>query len=54
MLGGGLPIGRVAERSGFSSAHHLRRVWRRVNGSAPRDRSAAGRSPIATHGAAGG
>jgi transcriptional regulator GlxA family with amidase domain len=24
-----LDIERVAERSGFSSAHHLRRVWRR-------------------------
>lgn len=34
---GALPIQRVAERSGFSSAHHLRRVWRRVLGGAPRD-----------------
>jgi transcriptional regulator GlxA family with amidase domain len=24
-----LDIERVAERAGFSSAHHLRRVWRR-------------------------
>jgi transcriptional regulator GlxA family with amidase domain len=34
-----LPIQRVAEQSGFSSAHHLRRVWRRVLGGAPRDQS---------------
>lgn len=33
----GLPIQRVAEQSGFSSAHHLRRVWRRVLGGSPRD-----------------
>jgi len=34
-----VPIQRVAEQSGFSSAHHLRRVWRRVLGGAPRDQS---------------
>ena len=33
---GARPLERVAERSGFSSAHHLRRVWRRLHGSAPR------------------
>jgi len=30
-----LDIERVAERSGFSSAHHLRRVWRRWETQAP-------------------
>lgn len=30
-----LDIERVAERSGFSSAHHLRRVWRRWESQAP-------------------
>jgi transcriptional regulator GlxA family with amidase domain len=30
-----LDIERVAERSGFSSAHHLRRVWRRWEAQAP-------------------
>ncbi|HEY6643903.1 GlxA family transcriptional regulator [Povalibacter sp.] len=30
-----LDIERVAERSGFSSAHHLRRVWRRWESRAP-------------------
>jgi len=37
-----LPLRRVAEAAGFSSAHHMRRVWRRVLGGAPR-RDAAGR-----------
>lgn len=38
-----LDIERVAERAGFSSAHHLRRVWRRWESRAPsvqRDNSA--------------
>lgn len=30
-----LALERVAERSGFSSAHHLRRVWRRWEGVSP-------------------
>jgi transcriptional regulator GlxA family with amidase domain len=37
-----LPIWRVAEQSGFSSAHHMRRVWRRVLGGAPRDQALQG------------
>lgn len=31
-----LDIERVAERAGFSSAHHLRRVWRRWESRSPR------------------
>lgn len=41
-----LDLERVAERAGFSSAHHLRRVWRRWESHAPsthRDPSAAAR-----------
>jgi transcriptional regulator GlxA family with amidase domain len=30
-----LALERVAERSGFSSAHHLRRVWRRWERASP-------------------
>ena len=30
-----LDLERVAERAGFSSAHHLRRVWRRWESQAP-------------------
>lgn len=36
-----LNIERVAERSGFSSAHHLRRVWRRWESRAPSEQRAA-------------
>ena len=36
-----MPIEEVAEQAGFSSAHHLRRVWRRVLGDSP----AAAREP---------
>ncbi len=32
-----LDIERVAERAGFSSAHHLRRVWRRWESRSPRE-----------------
>jgi transcriptional regulator GlxA family with amidase domain len=35
LRGDGLPIEAVAEKAGFSSAHHLRRVWRRVIGDSP-------------------
>lgn len=37
-----LDLERVAERAGFSSAHHLRRVWRRWESQAPSARRAAG------------
>jgi transcriptional regulator GlxA family with amidase domain len=30
-----LDMEAVAERAGFGSARHLRRVWRKVHGSAP-------------------
>lgn len=33
LFAGGMPPGQVALEAGFSSAHHLRRVWRRVLGS---------------------
>jgi len=36
-----LDLERVAERSGFSSAHHLRRVWRRWESHAPSAQRAA-------------
>ena len=36
-----LDLERVAERSGFSSAHHLRRVWRRWESQAPSAQRAA-------------
>ncbi len=32
---GDLSVERVAEQSGFSSAHHLRRVWHKFHGRAP-------------------
>jgi transcriptional regulator GlxA family with amidase domain len=32
---GGMPLERVAEESGFSSAHQMRRVWRRWESSPP-------------------
>ncbi|HMN45275.1 MAG TPA: helix-turn-helix domain-containing protein [Povalibacter sp.] len=35
-----LDIERVAERAGFSSAHHLRRVWRRWESRAPSEQRA--------------
>jgi transcriptional regulator GlxA family with amidase domain len=35
MSDGALDMERVAERSGFSSAHHLRRVWRREQTALP-------------------
>jgi transcriptional regulator GlxA family with amidase domain len=37
-----LDLERVAERSGFSSAHHLRRVWRRWESQAPHLHRAGG------------
>ena len=35
LTGAGMPLRGVAEQSGFSSAHHLSRVWRRLFGGAP-------------------
>jgi transcriptional regulator GlxA family with amidase domain len=35
-----LNIDRVAEKAGFSSAHHLRRVWRRWESRAPSEQRA--------------
>lgn len=38
-----LALERVAERSGFSSAHHLRRVWRRWERASPAEYRSTGR-----------
>ncbi|GFE84757.1 AraC family transcriptional regulator [Steroidobacter agaridevorans] len=38
-----LALERVAERSGFSSAHHLRRVWRRWERASPAEFRSTGR-----------
>jgi transcriptional regulator GlxA family with amidase domain len=40
-----LALERVAERSGFSSAHHLRRVWRRWESVSPAEFRLTARSP---------